>query len=374
MPKTCATWADAPQLAIGLVSRLAQGGRCRAGRGCDDLRLVGLKLIFLFVSRAVSHPQVVAAAGVVEGRRDPYAALSALGRLARAAAGSFAADVAGPCVAGAAGRDAADRAPRRDAAHRHPRHHRAMASRHRPPPLGTPVAPWPAWAPACAPQRPVGSAAAGARARVMGVPPYSRRACRARHHDGTVDGMADPRAPGSTRLRAGMGRAGPSSCDRRQKGSWRSTSFPPISSTAQGVCPGRDRAWHASRPGPWRYRAPVQSWVVQQARNLLMNLEDAGTRAKFVLHDRDASFTAAFDEIFRAAGARIARSAVQAPRMNSAWRHRFFGTYRVNSHTTWRVRQLMRRCEGNRRGRRSAAQAADGPVPHMTPPGYDGSA
>ena len=33
---------------------------------------------------------------------------------------------------------------------------------------------------------------------------------------------------------------------------------------------------------------PVQSWVVQQARNLLMDLEEAGTRAKFVLHDRDA--------------------------------------------------------------------------------------
>jgi hypothetical protein len=47
-----------------------------------------------------------------------------------------------------------------------------MASRHRPPPLGTPVAPSPAWAPACAPQRPAGGAAAGARERVMGVPPY----------------------------------------------------------------------------------------------------------------------------------------------------------------------------------------------------------
>ena len=48
---------------------------------------------------------------------------------------------------------------------------------------------------------------------------------------------------------------------------------------------------------------PVQSWVVQQARNLLMDLEDAGMSVKFVLHDRDASFTAAFDEVFRAAGA-----------------------------------------------------------------------
>jgi putative transposase len=56
---------------------------------------------------------------------------------------------------------------------------------------------------------------------------------------------------------------------------------------------------------------PVESWVVQQARNLLMDLEDAGTRVKFVLHDRDASFTAAFDEVFRAAGIRIVRSAVR---------------------------------------------------------------
>jgi putative transposase len=46
---------------------------------------------------------------------------------------------------------------------------------------------------------------------------------------------------------------------------------------------------------------PVQSWVVQQARNLLMDLEDAGTRAKFVLHDRDARFTATFDSVFQAA-------------------------------------------------------------------------
>jgi len=54
---------------------------------------------------------------------------------------------------------------------------------------------------------------------------------------------------------------------------------------------------------------------VQQARNLLMDLEDAGARVKFVLHDRDASFTPAFDAVFRAAGVRIVRSAVQAPRM-----------------------------------------------------------
>ena len=72
---------------------------------------------------------------------------------------------------------------------------------------------------------------------------------------------------------------------------------------------------------------PVQAWVVQQARNLLMDLEDAGTRVKFVLHDRDASVTAAFDAVFLAAGVRVMRSAVQAPRMNSVM-ERWIGSCR----------------------------------------------
>ncbi len=66
---------------------------------------------------------------------------------------------------------------------------------------------------------------------------------------------------------------------------------------------------------------------MQQARNLLMDLEDAGTRAKFVLHDRDASFTATFDSVFQAAGIRAIRSAVQAPRMNSVM-ERWIGSCR----------------------------------------------
>jgi hypothetical protein len=54
---------------------------------------------------------------------------------------------------------------------------------------------------------------------------------------------------------------------------------------------------------------PVQSWVMQQARNLFIDLEEAGTRVKFVVHDRDASFTAGFDAVFQAAGVRVIRSA-----------------------------------------------------------------
>jgi transposase InsO family protein len=88
---------------------------------------------------------------------------------------------------------------------------------------------------------------------------------------------------------------------------------------------------------------PVQAWVVQQARNLLMDLEDAGTRVKFVLHDRDASFTAAFDAVFRAAGIRVIRSAVQAPRMNSVM-ERWIGSCRrelLDRTLVWNQRHLM---------------------------------
>jgi len=88
---------------------------------------------------------------------------------------------------------------------------------------------------------------------------------------------------------------------------------------------------------------PVQAWVVQQARNLLMDLEDSGARVKFVIHDRDASFTAAFDEVFRAAGTRIIRSAIQAPRMNSIM-ERWIGSCRrevLDRTLIWNQRHLM---------------------------------
>src|SRR6185437_2015850 len=88
---------------------------------------------------------------------------------------------------------------------------------------------------------------------------------------------------------------------------------------------------------------PVQSWVVQQARNLLMDLGDVGAGAKFVLHDRDASFTQAFDAVFQAAGIRVIRSAVQAPRMDSIM-ERWIGSCRrelLDRTLIWNLRHLM---------------------------------
>ena len=62
---------------------------------------------------------------------------------------------------------------------------------------------------------------------------------------------------------------------------------------------------------------PAGERVTQQARNLLMALEDHADTAKFPLRDRGTKFTAAFDAVFTAPGVRIIKTPVQAPRANA---------------------------------------------------------
>jgi putative transposase len=53
--------------------------------------------------------------------------------------------------------------------------------------------------------------------------------------------------------------------------------------------------------------------TVQQARNLGEQFD----AIRFLIHDRGSNFTASFEDVFQATGAKILRSAVQAPRMNA---------------------------------------------------------
>ena len=72
---------------------------------------------------------------------------------------------------------------------------------------------------------------------------------------------------------------------------------------------------------------PTGEWTVQQARNLALGLDERFADIKFLIRDRGSNFTCAFDAVFQATGARILRTAVQAPRMNAIC-ERLVGTLR----------------------------------------------
>jgi hypothetical protein len=62
---------------------------------------------------------------------------------------------------------------------------------------------------------------------------------------------------------------------------------------------------------------PTANWATQAARNLVMDLEDAGATVRYLIRDRDAKFPGLFDQILAEAGIQVVLTGVRMPRMNA---------------------------------------------------------
>jgi putative transposase len=71
---------------------------------------------------------------------------------------------------------------------------------------------------------------------------------------------------------------------------------------------------------------PTGTWVTQQARNL--SFTGLFERMRFLIHDRDSKFAAAFDEVFHSEGIQVIHTPIRAPQAN-AYAERFVRTVRA---------------------------------------------
>lgn len=62
---------------------------------------------------------------------------------------------------------------------------------------------------------------------------------------------------------------------------------------------------------------PDTAWMLQQARNLLMELDDLNQPMRFLIHDRDAKFPRAFDTLLEREDIKVIRTPVRAPNANA---------------------------------------------------------
>ena len=117
---------------------------------------------------------------------------------------------------------------------------------------------------------------------------------------------------------------------------------------------------------------PTQEWVTQQARNLLMDLDDSADRIKFLIRDRDILYPPTFDETLADPGIKTVRSAVRAPRMNAIMQRWIGGCRRelLDRTLIWNLphlRRILRDYEAHHNTHRPhmalASAAPDKPLP-----------
>ena len=88
---------------------------------------------------------------------------------------------------------------------------------------------------------------------------------------------------------------------------------------------------------------PTAAWVTQAVRNLAMDLQDAGCRARFLIRDRDGKYPALFDTILADTGIQVVLTGVRMPRMNSVM-ERWIQTCRrelLDRTLIWNQRHLL---------------------------------
>jgi len=64
---------------------------------------------------------------------------------------------------------------------------------------------------------------------------------------------------------------------------------------------------------------PSGAWVSQQARNL--SFTGLFERMRFLIHDRDSKFSAAFDDVFRSEAIDVIRTPIRAPQAKALVSH-----------------------------------------------------
>jgi transposase InsO family protein len=118
---------------------------------------------------------------------------------------------------------------------------------------------------------------------------------------------------------------------------------------------------------------PTGARVAQQARNLLMDLDQRAAGPQFLPRDRDTKFTAAFDAVFAGAGIKVIKTPPQAPPAN-AFAERWVRTTRREytdrilivgeRHLAAVLNEYMAHYNGHR-PHRSPGQQPPNPPPHV---------